>query len=418
MSGNLSSGASPVVESLADLLNEPGEERGGDRVRILLESMEAANNCIVIADPNQDDLPLIYVNRGFRRVTGYDAEDALNRNCRFLQEPPPDVAEPVELDNYDATQQERELEVLRSGLEEHEPCVGLLRNYRRDGVAFWNELYLTPVLKDGQCIAIIGVQNDVTDRVNAQSRLQEVQEQERRRLATDLHDTVAQDLNALTLRAQLLEAESADGAIDRAGLAGALKEITAYAAQAAKGAREISHRLMPSVDGDSDLPDALRDLVRKSGQVWSIECRFKTDGRVGDVPHETMIHLTRVVQEAIANAVRHGRAEKVVVTLRGYGDGVGEQRPGLQLSIRDNGRGLPQFDEQDHVGIGIRTMRNRSRLVGGSFELRNGEEGIDGTEVLVTVESIGHPRFGGPADMKGSRDGQAEAARPLDVPGE
>lgn len=109
---------------------------------------------VVVSDPRQDDDPLVWVNDAFTRTTGYAAEEAVGRNCRFLQDGGTDPAE---------------LERLRAGMAAREPVTVVLRNVRRDGTPFWNEVSVSPVLDEhGDLVHRVGVQVDVTARVEAE----------------------------------------------------------------------------------------------------------------------------------------------------------------------------------------------------------------------------------------------------------
>ena len=121
-------------------------------------AIEASIDPIVIADARQPDMPLIYVNPAFTRQTGYTAEEAIGRNCRFLQGE--DRDQPA-------------LDELRAALREGRECVVELRNYRKNGELFWNELQISPVYNDaGELTHFIGVQYNITDRKLAAERLQ------------------------------------------------------------------------------------------------------------------------------------------------------------------------------------------------------------------------------------------------------
>ena len=149
---------------------------GFDKLRLLDRAVTASTNSIVITDPNQPDDPLVYVNPAFERTTGYPAEEALGRNCRFLQGE--DHDQPA-------------LEELRNAIYEERHCTVVLRNYRKDGTLFWNELSVYPVRgEEGHMTNFVGVQNDVTERVRAEEVLSEIRRAERRRIARDLHDVV------------------------------------------------------------------------------------------------------------------------------------------------------------------------------------------------------------------------------------
>lgn len=133
------------------LEGDPWERRGVEESRRLLDrAVAASSGGIVITDPNLPDNPIIYVNPAFERITGYSRQEVVGRNCRFLQR---------------EDRGQAELEVLRQALAERRDCRVVLRNYRRDGRMFWNELYVSPVYdEDGRLVNFIGVQNDITER--------------------------------------------------------------------------------------------------------------------------------------------------------------------------------------------------------------------------------------------------------------
>ena len=128
----------------------PLERRSSEELRRLLDrAVAASSNGIVITDPTLPDNPIVYVNPAFEKTTGYTVEEALGRNCRFLQGE--DRDQPA-------------IEELRACIREGQECRVVLRNYRRDGTRFWNELYVSPVHDDaGNLTNFVGVQNDVTE---------------------------------------------------------------------------------------------------------------------------------------------------------------------------------------------------------------------------------------------------------------
>ncbi|WP_018145821.1 PAS sensor domain-containing protein [Thioalkalivibrio sp. AKL6] len=123
---------------------------------LLALAVDASNDGIVIAEREGDDNILIYVNRAFEELTGYRSEEILYRDCRFLQGE----------DTDQGVRQE-----IRAAIDENRPCRVTLRNYRKDGSLFWNELSLTPVFNDEDRLTYyIGIQKDITDRVEAEQR--------------------------------------------------------------------------------------------------------------------------------------------------------------------------------------------------------------------------------------------------------
>ncbi len=121
-------------------------------------AMEALPVSVVIADATAPDLPLVYVNPAFEEITGYRREEALGRNCRFLQGPDRD---------------QPGLNDIRAALREGREARALLQNYRKDGAPFWNQLAITPVRDDGGTLThFIGIMEDVTQRKQDESVLE------------------------------------------------------------------------------------------------------------------------------------------------------------------------------------------------------------------------------------------------------
>ena len=132
---------------------------------------------MVITDPNQPDNPIIYVNAGWERLTGYAANEVIGSNCRFLQ---------VNQRDQPA------LDDIRRAIAEAEECRVILKNYRRDGTIFWNELFISPVRNEpGELTNFIGIQTDVTERKKSEEALERSRialkktNQELQRLALD-----------------------------------------------------------------------------------------------------------------------------------------------------------------------------------------------------------------------------------------
>lgn len=128
------------------------------RLSLMRRAFESLVNGVSIADATIDDLPLIYVNPAFEKMTGYSSDEVLGRNCRFLQrgETPPE-----------------ELALLRRAIRHGEEVRVVLKNYTKDGAVFWNELYLSPVFDaDGGLTHYVGIQNDITSRVELRQQLE------------------------------------------------------------------------------------------------------------------------------------------------------------------------------------------------------------------------------------------------------
>ncbi|GAB4515457.1 MAG: hypothetical protein OHK0046_19020 [Anaerolineae bacterium] len=117
---------------------------------------------MILVDALQPDLPIIYVNPAFQRITGYSWEEAVGQNCRFLHGP--DRHQPG-------------LDVIRAALKQKTGCQVSMRNYRKDGSMFWNEIRISPIYnRDGVLTHYIGVQSDITQRKQAEDALRRSEE--------------------------------------------------------------------------------------------------------------------------------------------------------------------------------------------------------------------------------------------------
>jgi PAS domain S-box-containing protein len=151
------------------LVKDVSEKKETERTLMLrTKALQSANNGIIITDALKHDNPVIYFNSAFQNLTGYSDAEILNHNCRFLQ-------------GKDRVQPQ--LEKLREAIKKGESCQATLRNYKKDGTMFWNDLYVFPITNPyGAVTNFIGIQNDVTLRIQAEA--------ERHHLATILEESL------------------------------------------------------------------------------------------------------------------------------------------------------------------------------------------------------------------------------------
>jgi len=129
----------------------------GISAALMKRALSTTAEGVAISDPSRPDNPLIYVNEGFEKLTGYTAREVLGKNCRFLQGNQTDHAA---------------VEEIRTAIKEQRPCVVELLNHRKDGTAFWNRLSITPVRDiTGNVTHFIGIQSDITNRKEAEKAL-------------------------------------------------------------------------------------------------------------------------------------------------------------------------------------------------------------------------------------------------------
>lgn len=136
---------------------QPEISLAGALVQLMERAFAAVPNGVIITDAQQHDNPIIYANPGFARLTGYEAHEVLGRNCRFLQGPDTDLATVAEL---------------RAAIAAARPYQGVIKNYRKDGTPFWNDLSIGPIYDAADHLThFVGVQTNVTSRVAAEAAL-------------------------------------------------------------------------------------------------------------------------------------------------------------------------------------------------------------------------------------------------------
>ncbi|MBC9250497.1 hypothetical protein A9179_09455 [Pseudomonas alcaligenes] len=151
--------ASNVAQGAIVVMQDITEQRRRDlEIRLRTRAVEASVNAVVITDNQQDDQPIVYVNPAFERITGYSSAEVMGRNCRFLQGNK--VNQP-------------ELRSIRWALQNGEEGSAQLRNYRKDGSEFWNDLTVTPVVNDrGKISHFVGILHDITEGKRYQEELE------------------------------------------------------------------------------------------------------------------------------------------------------------------------------------------------------------------------------------------------------
>lgn len=277
---------------------------------------------------------------------------------------------------------------------------------RKNGTIFWARWVTTPMREPGGKLrGFAKVLHDETERKKAQeqrevqeeaqresleSRIRQTgealdrtkeelralagsllraQEEERRRIARELHDDLLQQLAMLEVRvAQLRQtAPEKDSA--------AFLLVESQIASLAAGVRELSHELHPSILEDLGLPVALESLSEQFKTLLGEQVRFELRNVPDEVPPEVGSVLYRVAQEALMNVVKHAGPVPVTVILD-------QQEGALRLQIKDAGPGFDPEAARAKGGIGIISMQERASLVGATLRLKSSSSG---TTVEVTV---------------------------------
>jgi len=206
------------------------------------------------------------------------------------------------------------------------------------------------------------------ERRRAGSAALQAQEEERARVARDLHDEVNQSLTGLLLRLEAAR-EAAPPELEAE-----LAETKALANQAMRELLSLARQLRPTALDDLGLKAATAGQVEQLAR-GEIEAEFSAEGDFSSLDDDAQLVVYRVAQEALSNAARHSGAAHVTVRLRRSDDG------GVELTVSDDGRGFA-FDESEG-GLGIGGMRERALLIGGELTIESRPD--HGTTVRLTV---------------------------------
>lgn len=209
-------------------------------------------------------------------------------------------------------------------------------------------------------------------RSNLEHEMLEISEREQDRIGRDLHDSLCQHLTGTALAGHLLAKSLAKDGLPQAQKAQKMVDLIEEGISLARGIAKGLHPLEPRSDG---LMIGLEEFTTATSELLDIQCRFLCQHPVLIHPPATAAHLYRIAQEAMSNAIRHGRATRIDICLE-------ETEAGIQLSIADNGVGLPKAIPHGG-GMGLRTMAERARFIGAQFCIRANPLG--GAEIICVV---------------------------------
>ena len=236
-----------------------------------------------------------------------------------------------------------------------------VRLLRRDGSAFEAMLVWSPVVFAGQP-GFQFIYDDISDRQRLERQLLAISEREQRRIAQDLHDGLCQHLSGVAFMAEALQrvlrAERVSAQPRRQ-----LARLCALLDEAVNQTRRIARGLAPVNLEAGGLAEALHELAIQVREVFGVRCRLYCPRPVTLRDPAVAMHLYRIVQEAVQNALRHGRPTELTI-------GLTARAGRLRLSVRDNGRGLPRRPRAA-TGMGLGVMRYRAEAVGGSLRVEN-----------------------------------------------
>jgi PAS domain S-box-containing protein len=331
---------------------------------------EAAAQAIFVVDQSGQ---IVMVNPATEKMLGYSESELIGQSVELLV---PEKVREGHVNHREGYFHNPQNRPMGFGLD--------LQARKKDGTVFDVEISLSYIGKADETLAVAFMSDISKRKVDEQAirqqredlrslagRLMTAQDDERRRIARDLHDDLSQKLAYLAMDiGKLAGKPTSQEMLD------SLRKLQRQAGDAAETVRYISHQLHPSILDDIGLEAALEQYCEEFEERSGIRTHFLAR----DVPvllsREVASSMYHIFQESLRNVSKHSKATEVFVTLEGS-DGV------LRLNVRDEGVGLPAGPTRNSIGIGIMGMRERAHLVNGNVSIESlaGE----GTEVNVTV---------------------------------
>lgn len=205
----------------------------------------------------------------------------------------------------------------------------------------------------------------IVERKRLEHELLDITEKERRRIGLDLHDDLGQKLSGVALMIKGLEVRLAKKNNDEAKEA---SKIHVLVQQAMSHASDLAHDLATLNPKDKDLPGALNDLADHAREVFAISCSFNAHGPIPALEANTVGQMYKIAQEALTNAIKHGKARNVSISL-------GNGSENVVMVIENDGKPFPAMKSRS-TGMGLRIMNYRASLIGASLEIDSaGESG-------------------------------------------
>ncbi len=338
--------------------------------QVLSESEErfrlVANNAPALIWMADADRQFTFVNQGWLNFTGRPLQEELGNGWVYAVHP----------DDRDRT-----LEQYANAFDARVDFEREYRLRRHDGEYRWIVDFGVPRFeRDGTFCGYIGSCIDITERKtseetlhNLSGRLIRAQEEERARIARELHDDFSQRLAILGIGLGQLWKKLPESDVEQRSK---VLEILKIAKEISSDIHTLSHQLHSSKLEHVGVSPALRGLCKEIGDKYGIDVVFSESGFPCSVPKDIALCLFRIAQESLNNAVKHSHAHRVTVDLTAT-DGL------VRLRVCDSGSGFDLDAPSSNLGIGLIGMSERVRLVGGKFTIDTGAN--KGTEILAEV---------------------------------
>jgi len=347
-----------------------------DRFRALATNLPGM--AFQLAKEAQGQLHFIYVSEGGHKLLGLKPHELLgsaNSFARLL-----DVIAPEDRPRLESSLAESAAEMavfnwegrIHPRSQQKPKWVNLRSSPQRqeDGSIHWHGI-ATDITRSKETEAALRKSREQLAELS--SYLEAAKEEERERIARDIHDELGSILVAIKIEAALLAGKLPEGDTPLRKKAQAIESLLD---QAMGTASRVARELRPGILKEFGLQAAIECQAEDFAQRTGITCRFQCEDDGSELDEATSLALFRIVQEALTNVAKHAHASLVVLRL--YRDG-----SHLVLEVRDNGRGIAENDIHKPRSFGLRGIRERSRSLEGDFRIEASEQG--GTHLTLTL---------------------------------
>ncbi len=231
----------------------------------------------------------------------------------------------------------------------------------------------------GNVAGITGAAMDISERKRLEEEILHISELEQRRIGQDLHDGICQSLTAIELKTEFLTQALPKKAKESIAQA---EEISRQVREVIGQTRSLARGLSPFILESEGLASALRELAANSSRLFGAQCHFKTDGQAVISNAATATHLYRIAHEAVTNAVKHGKAAAIELSLSCLNDKI-------VLSVSDNGVGM-SAPAAPASGMGMRTMQYRAGIIGAVLLVQT--KAGSGTRIVCFLPNKAEPK--------------------------
>lgn len=304
-------------------------------------------------------------NNTAEKLFGYDSKEVIGENVKMLMPDPYKSEHDDYMEHYLET---GERKIIGIGRE--------VTGRRKNGSTFPMYLAVSEVKLPNQHI-FTGIVRDISEQRRLEQEVLRISEHERQRIGQDLHDGLGQMLTGIGLITKNLSQQLQN---QNHKLAKEAEEIRMLIKQADEQARSLARGLVPVEFDEKGLEAALERLKQNAEKLFDIDFTLEVLGKLNLDDATQAIHLYRIAQEAVSNAVKHGSATKVSVHLA-------STKSHIRLRVVDNGTGFTENWDSEG-GLGVRIMQFRARLIGGNLEISDVPE--KGATITCTIPVINH----------------------------